>query len=134
MALNDHIEALHRSIKENTLNYKLMMEAVEGLTNPEEIQAYFKAFITETEEVLARDLKEGGNEGMGIELVMNGVSLEDAASYMAKGHFSCVLSRYELGHYASPRVRNSWKAAVPSLYPNNELLNLAGFYQKSQLI
>jgi|SRR3989344_6991448 len=122
MTLTDYIGNMRQAIADNKLTLAIMIEAIDGLMKPEEIQAYFSAYTEETKKVLLEDVKRGESTNA-VRLINGGKNIDDIASNLANDRFSYLLSKYGSSE-SSQKVHANWKAAIHSLYP---LKNLLGF-------
>ncbi len=122
-------EKLRTSVKDGTMSYGVLCDAVEKLKEPQEIKGYYNAFIELIKEDLQKNLIGGRDSDAGpVTAIKKGkVTLKQAAEYLAKDKFAYVLNKY-YGSSKAENIHERWKRALPELYSiNGRLPNILGF-------
>jgi len=101
------------------MNYKVLMEAVEGLTKPEDIQAYYTAYKVETKKLVSKEVQEG-KDSSAVDSIQSGEkTLDEVTESLAHDHFS-----YLLNKYSDPKIHDAWQVGLSFLYPKGRLQNM----------
>jgi hypothetical protein len=127
------VEKLKKSVKEGSMSYGVLCDAVEHLRDTQEIVDYYNTFKNLVKADLRKNLRnhlslsQNGTPDAVIAIRNGKTTVEQAAEKLAVSRFAYVLNKY-YDTTESKEIHKAWKRALPNVYcRGGRLPNILGF-------